>query len=289
MSRRPLLVAGLVAAASLGLLVLAVAGGWLGPDVDRGAGFCEAAAGTLRQPVNTLSNLGFVVAGLVIAARAARPGGLGTSTMAGRPELATAYACLVVLLGPGSMAMHATESAAGGQLDMLSMYLVAAFASSYAAMRRFERGPLFLGLAFVGVVVACELVGTYSRPIPVVEFSGNVAFGVFLVVAVVLERQLATRSGTRLDLRWLGAAVGSLALAFAVWNTAKTGSPLCWPHSVYQGHGVWHVLCAVSAYCLFRLYVSEQPADLAARRSPPSGPPAGSARAAPPRTRGARP
>ena len=144
---------------------------------------------------------------------------------------------------------------------MLSMYLVAAFAVAYAAMRRFDRGPVFLGLAFVAVIAVCELVGTYDRPIPVVEFSGNVAFGVFLLTAVWLEREGATRSGTALDLRWLGAAVGSLALAFAVWNTAKAGSALCWPHSVYQGHGVWHLLCAVSAYCLFRLYVSERAGD----------------------------
>ncbi len=138
-----------VAAVSLGLLAAAVAGGWLGADVDRGAEFCEAAAGTVRQPVNTLSNLGFVVAGLAIAVRAGRPGGLGIGTLARMPGLATAYACLVVLLGPASMAMHATESALGGQLDMLSMYLVAAFAASYAAMRRFDRGPVFLAVAFV--------------------------------------------------------------------------------------------------------------------------------------------
>jgi len=267
---RPVLVTASVAVVSLGLLGAAVAGGWLGADIDRGAAFCEVAAGTVRQPVNTLSNLGFVVAGLAIAVRAGRPGGLGTSTMARRPGLATAYACLVVLLGPGSMAMHATETAAGGQLDMLSMYLVAAFAVAYAAMRRFDRGPVFLGVTFVAVIAVCELVGTYDRPIPVVEFSGNVAFGVFLLTAVVLERQHARRNAVTLDLRWLAAAVGALAIAFAVWNTAKEGSPLCWPHSLYQGHGVWHVLCAVSAYSLFRLYVSEQEVSSPPGRDLPS-------------------
>jgi hypothetical protein len=269
-TRRPLLITALVAAASLGLLAAAVSGGWLGSDVDRGAGFCEAAAGTVRQPVNTLSNLGFVVAGLAIALRAGRPGALGRSTMAARPGLATAYACLVVLLGPASMAMHATESEWGGHLDMLSMYLVAAFAVAYAAMRRFDRGPGFLAVAFAAIVAVCELVGTYDRPIPVVDYSGNLAFGVFLLAAIVLERQAATRARTTLDLRWLGAAVASLVVAFAVWNTAKTGAPLCWPHSVYQGHGVWHLLCAVSAYCLFRLYVSE--VGPPAERSWPGGP-----------------
>jgi Ceramidase len=239
-------VTGGVAAASLGLFAMAVAGGWLGPDVGRGAQFCEVSSGPLDQPVNTLSNLGFVVAGL------------GTSTLARRPGLALAFACLVVLLGPASMAMHATGTEIGGHLDMLSMYLVAAFAVSYAAMRRWARGPAFLALTYVAVVATCELAGLYTAPIPVVHYAGNLAFGVFLLLALLLERGVAGARGMRLDHRWLGGAIASLGVAFAVWNTAVTGSRLCFPHSLYQGHAVWHLLCAVSAYCLFRLYVSEQ-------------------------------
>ena len=58
---RPLAAAAVVAVMAGGLWTAAVAGGWLGPDVDRGATFCEAAGGWVRQPANTFSNLGFVV------------------------------------------------------------------------------------------------------------------------------------------------------------------------------------------------------------------------------------
>ena len=136
-TRRPLVLASLTAVVSLALLALAVRFGWLGADVDRGADFCEAAAGRVRQPVNTLSNLGFVVAGLAVAREAWR-----------LPVVGTAYACMVVFLGPASMAMHATESSLGGHLDMLSMYLVASFAVAYAAMRAWRRGPAFMALVF---------------------------------------------------------------------------------------------------------------------------------------------
>ena len=242
-SPRPVALAALTAVASLTLLALAVRFGWLGADVDRGAEFCEAAAGRIRQPVNTFSNLGFVVAGLLIARRA--------GTM---PRLGTAYACLVVLLGPASMAMHATESSLGGHLDLLSMYLVASFAVAYAATRLTGRGDGFTAGVFVGCLVGCELVENLVGDLPVIEHAGNLAFGVLLVTALVLE----SRIGTTRDRRWILAAVGSLVIAFAVWNTAKDGSPLCWPGAAYQGHGVWHLLCAVSAYCLFRFYASEQ-------------------------------
>jgi len=53
-------------------LVLAAPGGWLGPDV--GTGFCEAARDCwMAQPVNTVSNTGFVLAGLAIGWHASRP------------------------------------------------------------------------------------------------------------------------------------------------------------------------------------------------------------------------
>jgi hypothetical protein len=246
-SPRPVALAALTAAVSLTLLALAVSFGWLGADVDRGADFCEAAAGRVRQPVNTLSNLGFVVAGLAIAREAWRLPGVGTT-----------YACIVVLLGPASMAMHATESSLGGHLDMLSMYLVASFAVAYAAMRVWRRGRSFMVVVFAASVVACLLVEAAGGELPVVMHAGNLAFGALLITARVLERRLVARGDSTLDRRWILAAAGSLLLAFAVWNTAKDGSPLCWPGSVYQGHAVWHLLGAVSAYCLFRFYASER-------------------------------
>src|SRR6478609_5196659 len=100
-SLRPLGYAALTALLSTGLLVLAVGAGWLGADVGRGANFCEAARdGWVKQPANSFSNVGFIVAGLVIAWHA------GRTTLNG---LATPYACVVVLLGPASAAMHATQ------------------------------------------------------------------------------------------------------------------------------------------------------------------------------------
>ena len=137
-------------------------------------------------------------------------------------------------------------------------------------MRRWRRGPVFLATAYVAAVAACELVGTYGGHVPVVDFAGNLAFGALLLIALVLEREHARRNAVILDLRWLVAAVAALAVAFAVWNTARTGAFGCFPHSVYQGHGVWHLLCAVSAYCLFRLYASEDRADVPVPREPPT-------------------
>ena len=49
-----------------------------------------------------------------------------------------------------------------------------------------------------------------------------------------------------------------LASAFAIWTTGKRGHAWCRPESLLQQHGLWHVLCAVSAYLLFRHYAAER-------------------------------
>ena len=76
------------------------------------------------------------------------------------------------------------------------------------------------------------------------------------VTAVVLEVLLWRRGPERTRLAWGAAAVGTLLLAFTIWNLDQHG--WCDPRSMLQGHAVWHVLCAVSAWMLFRLWASER-------------------------------
>jgi len=254
--RVPIVAAGTTAVVSCGLLALAIGRGWLGPDVGRGANFCEAASGwAVRQPANTFSNVGFVAAGLLIAGHAGVRGNVGTGLSAHR-HLPTVMACLVVLLGPGSAAMHATQSALGGRLDLLSMYLVAALAAAYAAMRWLRGGTALFAAVFVGGVVFCELVGAWPVHLAVVNHPGNAAFGLLLVAATAVEVLIARRGETRAERRFAYAALGSILVAFAIWNASKAW--LCDPHSLVQGHAIWHILGAVAAYFLYRYYASEE-------------------------------
>ena len=248
---RPLAVTGVVAVVSVGLLMLAVGFGWLGADVGRGANFCEVArSGLVRQPANSWSNLGFVIAGLLIAARVDAASVMPVG-------LQTFYACVVVILGPASAAMHATQSSLGGHLDLLSMYLVAGFAAAYAWVRLVRRPSAFFAVYAV-CVVGCELAGLWTRPVPVVQYAGNVAFGLLLVAAVVMETRLWRRGESRRTIGFGFAALALMLVAFFIWNMSQHG--WCSPESLIQGHAVWHLLCALAAYLLFRLYASERTA-----------------------------
>jgi uncharacterized protein YfiM (DUF2279 family) len=255
---RPLAVATATAVVSLALVLAAARWGWLGDDVGRGGGFCEAPrSGWIRQPANTWSNLAFVVAGLCVAWYATDRVRLGL-TLGAHPALATAYAVLVVLLGPGSMAMHATQTDLGGHVDLLSMYLLSGFAVAYALMRWTGRGPGTLLAVFALAVAAGMLVHLRGGSVPLLGHLGNAVFGVQLLTAVGLEVALLRRSSPRQDM-WFGlASIGVLAVAFAIWTTGQEGHPWCDPDTLLQHHAAWHVLCAVAAYLLFRHYAAER-------------------------------
>ena len=193
-----------------------------------------------------------MVAGLLVALRAGRH---RHDDAVMSPAVATSYACVVVLLGPASAAMHATQSEWGGHLDLLSMYLVASFAAAWAWVRWTGRGPAAFATAYVVCVAACELVGLWPDPVPVVTYAGNLAFGVLLLAAVVLETLLWRRGESTIAVAHGAVALAAMLLAFTIWLLSTHG--WCDPSSLWQGHAAWHLLCAVAAYWLFRLYESE--------------------------------
>lgn len=259
--RGPLAAAAVTALVALLAVLAAARWGWLGPDVGRGDGFCEVARpGWIRQPANTWSNLGFVAAGLAVAVHAGNRLRLGL-TMGAYPGLATAFAVLVVLLGPGSMAMHATQSDLGGHLDLLSMFLVSGFALAYALMRALRRGPGLFTVVFAVAVLVGMAVHLRGGTVPLLGHAGNAAFALQLWVAIGIEVALGRRDSARQDVWWAAASVLTLATAFAIWTTGMRGHAWCRPETLLQQHGAWHLLCALSAYLLFRHYAAERPRE----------------------------
>jgi len=248
-----------LAVVSMGLFLLALINSWMGMAEGVGAGFCEAGhPGLVKQPVNTWSNLGFIAAGLTIGWSQAHGRYAGfVNPMTSGKFFSTFYACLAVLLGPGSMAMHATTTRVGGFLDMLSMYMIASFIFAYALSRLLNLRELGFTLSFFTGLGIQLYVHTLPYDVPFVGFIGSFAFGVFLILSSVIEfinigyRKLSN------EMRWGVASILVMCLAFFIWNLSLSDSPWCDPSSLIQGHGIWHLLNALAIYCLYRYYVSE--------------------------------
>ena len=238
--------------------------GWPGTFVGAGGGFCEAfREGAIKQPANTWSNLGFVVAGLWVVKRAGfdRKRAVRPSNLVGRSVfLSTLYAALVVFLGPGSMAMHGSGTAWGATTDVLSMLLYIAFPVAYAFARLFGgglRACVWLYVALAGWLGVSLLSGT-------LPFSGSTLYTWLVPAFAGLELCLHFRNSAVVrDVRWLGLAGGVFLVALVIWRLSHTGGVLCFPDSVVQGHAIWHLLCAVSTAAIYVYYQSEHDPRLA--------------------------
>ena len=86
--------------------------------------WCERVSdGWFREPVNTLSNFGFVVIGLTIFWIISKENTSKDNLFFGVTGITLIYATAAVYLGPGSMLMHATNTEWGGWADNLSMVM----------------------------------------------------------------------------------------------------------------------------------------------------------------------
>jgi hypothetical protein len=260
-------------AAFLCLFLVFGALGWPGePDSCTLGGncYCETAHATpshsiVKQPANTWSNLGAVLAGLLILAiadreRARRRGGARSAPnpMMSGGFYAVLYGAVVLFLGPGSMAFHGSLTRFGGWLDTLSMILFITFVLLYDAARilRFDdRRTVFAG-AYLSLNALLAVFTWVAYGSGMIVFVGAVA------VAVILELVLSTRGigGVRRPLLpWLTLGLVTFAIALVVWWLSWTGGLLCDPDSLFQGHAVWHVLAeAVAPVCFFLHFRAEQ-------------------------------
>lgn len=253
------IITALVALLSLNLCFMALAWGWFGKYTGAGSGFCETMRpGWIKQPANSWSNLGFVLAGLLMAWSLAMGRFQHNRNALTQSSLvATCFSCLVVLLGPGSMAMHASGTRLGGFLDVLSMYLVASFLLAYSAQRVWQIRPIFFVIVFAILLAGCIVADRYGTFRLFKLGSGNLAFATCLTLTAVLEAQMIFARKHFEGAAWAYASLASILLAYFIWNMSRTDCPWCVPDSLLQGHAAWHLLDALSVYCLFRYYVSE--------------------------------
>lgn len=222
--------------------------------------FCEhLRPGTIRQPSNTFSNLGFVLVGLVILSmigfdRKRRSLGhqdIPNNLLNSVPTYTHIYGWVMILVGLWSVFYHASLTFVGQWFDVMAMYLLATFIILYAVARTFR----WSGTQFaLGYLLSNSLLGLLLAVAPVAR---RYMFGALLLVGLLTEIYDRFHRHTPIALRYLMASALSLCLAFTVW-ILDLRHILCSPHSLWQGHALWHILCAVAGGFLYLYYRSEQ-------------------------------
>ncbi|MEO9634123.1 ceramidase domain-containing protein [Parasphingorhabdus sp.] len=213
--------------------------------------FCEMPrpGALIVQPANSISSFGYVFAGflMILLARSRN------RVSAFPPMAAGVLGMAAIIVGIGSVLLHATLTLWGQFFDVLGMYLVSGFflVSALAKWRDIpDRRAMIYYALLCGVLVAI----LYALP----EVR-RWLFAVVLVVAICLELVLARPMRFQVRTGYYISGLIANAVAFTIWNLDQRGQ-LCEPESLLQGHAIWHLLGAVALWFAFLYYRSERSA-----------------------------
>lgn len=166
-------------------------------------------SGFLAQPVNTITTLAFVVAGVWLLRRQ-------TTVWVGVALIAT---------GMGSFVFHGPMPPWGEWAHDVSLAWLIVIVGGLQS--RWERWSQWPALAVLALLVA--LLPAVADPVAI-------------ALTVVVAGSILLRRPSRHEVL----ALGLLGAAAVFGRLGSTGGPLCDPASMFQPHGVWHVAAALS-------------------------------------------
>ena len=222
--------------------------------------FCEVDSGGLfKQDANSISALVFVYIGLVIAWGAGRRRVDGPVTQLQNPMKRSdfypgLYALASIVLGFGTLAMHGSLTGEGGTLDVSSMYIWVSFCACYSFARIIRCGVISFLILYATLCTSLILSMKWGM-LPV-----NETFGGLILMSVLMELfyKCINWKQVRFENRWVLYTAVSFLSAFGIWNLSLEGRPFYYPDTLFQGHAVWHILCGVASWTIYRYYYSEQ-------------------------------
>ena len=216
--------------------------------------YCERIRpGRIKQPVNTFSNLGFIIAGLVMLAVLDGSTGASTTPMATTTSISVLFGIVVIWLGPGSMFLHASQKVWGGWLDNLSMNMFITFVVWYDLAQGNEWGAGWFWLAYLLSNIAIGALNWFVTWPKI----GLLTFGLLIAAMVGVEIWAIATDRYDRDFLWIIPVVLSFGTAFFIWFKSRSGGPWCKPNSIWQGHGAWHLLSALATVFIFVYLRSE--------------------------------
>lgn len=217
--------------------------------------YCErgSSAAFWAEPVNAISNAGFLVAALIAAVIWAR------TPRSERGFIEALFIALVAIIGIGSFLFHtyATRWASFADVAPIGVFMLAYFAY---ALRRFAGLPYVgVALALAGFIAALKYSATIecdtAALLPITAaasnrcLNGTVAYGPAFIALALMALTLAAMRHPA----WRLLALASVI--FAASMTARTldfelCSRLRFAGAPLGTHALWHLLNALMLYCL---------------------------------------
>lgn len=216
--------------------------------------FCEAiGAGFIRQPIDTYTNIAYLLAGIFILHHLVntKTSRERISNQTSLPRMLFAlFGLTVIAVSIGSFLYHASFTFLGMEMDDDSMYLIGTFMLFYGLAHLIPINTKKFLFAFILLNLFLETVIYFF---PVIR---GLIFGLLVLGSLWINWIAIRRKKMKNNLKPLFTSLGIFALAYFVW-TLDDLKIVCYPTSLFQGHGVWHCLTALAIVFYFQFMDSE--------------------------------
>lgn len=225
--------------------------------------FCEAMnfSGVIRQPVNTWSNLSYLLFGILLIDY-----GIKDFQKKDSDNLLTRFPSFTILWGIsqvyvfiGSFTYHASATYFFQQLDMSGVLAACTIPLFYAIGRCFlvwRKRPTINFILFNHTLVIASII-LLNLALAYFDLLLRELVGVFIGFTILFIGIPYCFYVIRATYRYFIFAMLFLTAAIICWFVDKERL-FCNPESIFQAHAMWHILTTASLYFLYRFFKSEE-------------------------------
>jgi hypothetical protein len=153
----------------------------------------------------------------------------------------------------GSWLNHACRCQLEHRLDLTGMWLIIAFISLYSLTRHaYIRTNVFTFIFLITAYLLWTISDVYYPES--YENREKILTAALIIIFFLSEfLRIKSRSITKIQIKWLGLGVITLAVG-TVCGHLDASKIVCWPHSWFQLHAVWHVCAACSVLIVYEYF-----------------------------------
>jgi hypothetical protein len=207
-----------------------------------------------HQNSNTYSNLAYFFFGVLICGMAwqdiKNQSSAHLNWLQRFPLLSFLMGASFIYLSIGSAFFHASLTWMGQRVDMNGTYSISISLLFIAVYHVFHRASWSETAKKVTLVAALLVIISFYE-IHLLVPSSLLPLLILLIWILTAVNYFQFRKERSAVLGLLGLVLIVVALKIRTWDVQKVG---CDPHSVFQGHALWHVLTALSSFCSYAFF-----------------------------------
>ena len=209
----------------------------------------------VHQPINTYSNIAYFFFGVLILQIAREDyrhqGIIELNRLESFPALSALMGGCFVYLSIGSAFFHASLTYAGQRVDMNATYSIMLTLVGIALYHVGHRLSLTPAQKSIWVLTVLVLIGLFFRIALLIPSARLVPVLILLLNGLMIVNYIQFRKEQSIGLVIISFVLIVIAIKIRTLDVQKVG---CDPHSVLQGHALWHILTALSSFCSYAFF-----------------------------------